>query len=158
MSLRSAILVAGCGVTMCAVAVAWLRPGRMRNVSPDGDNGYKIRATLETVVPSHNDVSFRYVLENRSDRDYQLPDESDVKILGRNRSHGDLVPQTGEHVSGDFPLMVPAGRNVHFALVWTSDREVDPAEVSDVVKRLDLVSFVVIDKIRHYRIELPLGH
>jgi hypothetical protein len=153
---RSAVLAAGCGLSACAVAIAWLGTARMRNVPPDADSSDAIRATLETVVSSHNDLSFRYVLENRSDRDYRLPDESDVKILGRNRSRGDLVPTAGEHVSGDFPLVIPARRNVHFALVWTSDREVDPAHVSDAVKRLDLVSFVVIDKSRHSQIELPL--
>jgi hypothetical protein len=158
MSVRSSILAAGCGLAACVVAVLWLRADRMRNASPDRDSGYAIHATLETVVPSHNDLSFRYVLENLSDRDYQLPDESDVRILGRNRSHGDLVPGAGAHVSGDFPLTVPAKRSTHFALVWTGDREVDPARVSDAVKGLDLMSFVVIDEVRHCQIELPLSH
>ena len=131
--------------------------GRTRNVPAERQRDHPIRATLETVVPAHNDLSFRYVLENMTDRDYPLPDESDVTILGRRRSSGDLVPEAGGHVSGDFPLLVPARRLVHFALVWTGDHEIDPAGVSDAVSRLDFVSFVVIDKVRQSRLEFPLS-
>ena len=85
----------------------------------------------------------------------KIADESEVKILGRSRSTGDLVPSTGEHVSGEFPLTVPARRKVHFALVWTANREIDPALTQEFVSNLDVKSFVVLDEVRRYRIECP---
>jgi hypothetical protein len=153
--MRSVILAGSCGVAACAVAVAWVVAGQARNVPPERWNSAAIRATLEMMVPAHNDVSFRYVLENRTDSDYRVADESDVQILGRSRSTRSLVAKAAEHVSGEFPLVVPARGRVHFALIWTADREIDPAQVGEFVSHLDLASFVVFDHVRLYQIELP---
>jgi hypothetical protein len=118
-------------------------------------NADAIRATLERVVPAHNDASFIYVLENRTDSDYRIAGESEVRILGRGRSKGELVPKVAEHVSGEFPLVVPARRKVHFALVWTADRDIDPARIDDFVHNLNIKSFVLFDQVRRYQIEFP---
>src|SRR2546425_3770229 len=129
--------------------------GHSRNSSQGSWNVDSIRATLETVVPAHNDASFRYVLENRTDSDYRIANDSEVKVMGRNRSTGELMPKVGEHVSGEFPLWVPARRKVHFALVWTADQEIDPTRLDDFVRNLNLRSFVLFDQVRRYEIELP---
>ena len=155
MSVRRVVLAGCCVAATAIVWLAWIVPARSRIVPAEGWNADAIRATLETVVPAHNDVSFLYLLENRTDADYRIADESEVKILGRSRSTGDLVPSAGEHVSGEFPLTVPARRNVHFALVWTANREIDPALTREFVSNLDVKSFVVLDTLRRYRIECP---
>jgi hypothetical protein len=95
------------------------------------------------------------VLENRTDADYRIEDESEVKILGRSRSTGGLVSEPRKHLSGEFPLLVPARRKVHFALVWTADREIDPGHIDEFVKSLNTRSFVVLDKVRRYAVEFP---
>jgi hypothetical protein len=130
--------------------------GHARSAPPDSSNVDAIRATLESVVPAHNDLWFQYVLENRTDSEYRVADESEVKIFGRSRSTGALDRKLAEQVSGEFPLVVPARGRVHFALIWTGNHEIDPALVGDVVSRLALLSFVIIDNVRQYRIELPL--
>jgi len=116
-------------------------------------NREAIRARLERVVSTHNDASFVYVLENRTHSDYRISDESEVQIIGRSRSTGALVPDVSKHISGEFPLLLPAGRKSHFALVWTADQDIDSAHVDDFVKSLDLASFTVLDKTQRYEID-----
>ena len=127
--------------------------------SRSADNGAwnrrAIRARLERVASTHNDASFVYLLENRTDSDYRVEDESEVQIVGRSRSTGALVPGIGKHVSGEFPLLLPAGRSSHFALVWTADRDIDADHTGDFVKSLDIQSFTVLDKLRGYEIDFP---
>ena len=135
--------------------LAWIVAGGSQSASSETWNADAIRATLETVVPAHNDVSFLYVLENRTDADYRIAHDSEVTLLARSRSTGDFVPGAGEHMSGEFPLTVPARRKVHFALVWTANREIDPALTPEFVSNLDVKSFVVLDQVRRYRIECP---
>ncbi len=110
------------------------------------------------MIPVHNDVWFRYVLENRTDTDYHVADESQVRIVGKSRSTGALVPKLREHISGEFPLTVPAGQRVHFALVWTTDRDLEDVRVNDVVSGLNVSSFVVLDNASRYQIEFPTRH
>ena len=118
-------------------------------------NRQAIRARLERVVSMHNDASFVYVLENRTISDYRIEDESEVQIVGRSRSTGALVAGVNKHVSGEFPLLLPAGRSSHFALVWTADRDIDADHTGDFVKSLDIQSFTVLDKLRGYEIDFP---
>jgi hypothetical protein len=152
--MKRAIAIAACVVVACAGVTTLV----MARHAPDGRhgtwNGAAIQATLERVVPAHNDASFLYVFENRTGTDYRI-DESDVQILGRSRSTGDLNPKAAEHVSGEFPLVVPAGRRVHFALVWTSDHDIDPARLEDFISNLNVQSFVLVDRSHRYQIELP---
>ena len=127
--------------------------------SRSADNGAwnrrAIRARFERVVSTHNDASFVYVLENRTISDYRIEDESEVQIVGRRRSTGALVAGVNKHVSGEFPLLLPAGRSSHFALVWTADKDIDADHTRDFVKSLDIQSFAVLDKLRGYEIDFP---
>src|SRR5713226_2567625 len=152
--MKPGIVIAACIVVPCAGVAALV----VAHHSPAGShgtwNGDAIRATLERVIPAHNDASFLYVFENRTGTDYRI-DESDVKILGRSRSTGDLMPKAAEHVSGEFPLVVPALRKVHFALVWTSEHNIDPTRLEDFISNLNVRSFVLFDRIHRYQIELP---
>ena len=143
------ILVPGSVVAALVFGGVWRSPAR------GARNSEAIRATLERVVATHNDASFIYVLENRSDSDYRIEDESAVKILGRSRATGDLVSEASKHLSGEFPLLVPARRTVHFALVWTADHDIDPDHTDDFVKSLNIRSFVVLDKVSGRQIEFP---
>jgi hypothetical protein len=152
--MKRAIAMVACIVVPCAGVVALVTARHLRHGGHGAWNGNAIRATLERVVPAHNDASFLYVLENRTATDYRI-DESDVEILGRSLSTGDLMPSAAKHVSGDFPLVVPAGRKVHFALVWTADRDIDPARLEDFISNVNIRSFVLLDRIRRYQIELP---
>ena len=99
------ILVPGSVVAALVFGGVWRSPAR------GARNSEAIRATLERVVTTHNDASFIYVLENRSDSDYRIEDESAVKILGRSRATGDLVSEASKHLSGEFPLLVPTMRS-----------------------------------------------
>ena len=155
MSLRRVLLVGTGVIALCAVVLAWVWGGQSRHSGPGPWDGEAIRATLERVVAAHNDVWFIYVLENRTDADYRVADESEVRILGKSQSTGDLMPKATAHVSGEFPLVVPARRKVHFALVWTAEHEIDPARLEDFVRSLNVSSFVVFDKVRRYQIEFP---
>ena len=153
MSLRR-IVIGACLVVPAALLAAWVWAGQSRNAWHGTWKNDTIRATLERVVPAHNDASFIYVLENRTDADYRIADESEVRILGRSRS-GDLMPKASQHVSGEFPLVVPARRKVHFALVYTANHDLDPKRMDEFVDGLNLRSFVVFDKVRRYQIEFP---
>ena len=152
---RAGALVA----SVCLVASAvWLLAGPPRGRRPEqGWSVDAIRAKLERVVPVHNDVSFIYVLENLTDSAYSIERESDVSILGRSKSTGELLPKLDIHVSGEFPLVIPARRTTHFALVWTGDREMEPAQAIDAVRGLKLASFVVRDGGHHYQVEFPVS-
>lgn len=152
--MKRAIVIAACLVVSCAGVAAWVVTHRSPTDVHGTWNGNAIRATLERVVPSHNDASFLYVFENRTGTDYRI-DESDVKILGMSRSTGDWMPKAAEHISGEFPLVVPAGRKTHFALVWTSNHDIDPTKLEDFINNLNVRSFVLLDRIHRYQIELP---
>lgn len=152
--MRSPLRLAACGVAACSVVAAWLGSGP--RVAPGGPGAAPIHATLETVVPAHNDLFFRYLLENQTDSEYRLGDESGAQILTRSRSTGALESKAATHISGEFPLVVPARGRAHFALIWTADQEIDAAKVTDVVERLAVDSFVIIDTLRDTRIELPV--
>jgi hypothetical protein len=152
----SAILAGAFSVAAGAMAVAGILACHARNTVPEHSNDLLIRATLESVVPAHNDLWFRYVLENQTDSEYRVADESEVRILGRRRT-GVLERTRLENVSGEFPLVVPARGRVHFALIWTCDHEIVPAYVGNEVSGLSIRSFVFIDNVRQYQIEFPLN-
>jgi hypothetical protein len=152
--MKRAIVIAACIVVPCAGVAAWVAARHPPDDWHGTWNGDAIQATFERVVPAHNDASFLYVFENRTGTDYRI-EEADVKIFGRSRSTGDLMPKAAERVSGEFPLVVPAGRKVHFALVWTSDQDIDPALLEDFISNLNVRSFVLFDRIHRYQIELP---
>jgi hypothetical protein len=157
MPVARGILVLALAMAACT-AGAWIVVGRShanRQVTWKTD---AIRATLEVVVPAHNDASFRYVLENRTDTDYRIADGASVRMAVRSRSTRELTPRLAEHVSGEFPLWVPARRRVHFALVWTSDHEIGPDRLGDFVAGLDVQSFVLLDDASRYQIEFPASH
>ena len=156
MSLRRILLVGVCIVVPGAAISALVLGAYFRNPRQGTWNGDAIRATLERVVPAHNDASFIYVLENLTDSDYRIADESAVSILGRDKSTANLIPKIGEHVSGEFPLTLPRRRKLHFALVWTADHDIDPARMDDFVRNLNFRSFVLLDKVRRYQIEFPI--
>ena len=151
MSIARKVLVAAACLIVPGVVVAALVGERSTGRAMW--NTEAIQATLERVVPAHNDAYFVYVLENRTDHDYKIESDSEVQLAGRSRPTGDLVTKAGQHLSGEFPLRVPAGRKVHFALVWTAERDIDPARIDDFVRGLDVRSFVLLDKVRHYQIE-----
>jgi len=148
------ILVAGACVVV-AVVTALLFKYPSRNPPNGLWNKTAIHATLERVVPAHNDLSFIYVLENRTDSDYRIAAESDVRIFGKSKSKSEALAKMAEHISGEFPLWVPARRKVHFALVWTAAHDIDPVRIGDFVNTLDVSSFVVFDQVRRYQIEFP---
>ena len=58
-------------------------------------------------------------------------------------------------LTGTCGVAACARGRVHFALIWTADREIDPAQVGEFVSRLDLASFGVFDNVRLYQIEFP---
>lgn len=157
MSLRRILALGACILVAGAIVIALLVGGMWHRARQGTWNREAMEATLERVVCAHNDASFIYVLENRTASDYRISEESDVKILGRSRSTGDLISEPSQHVSGEFPLLVPARRRTHFALVWTADHDIDPDHLDDFVKTLNVRSFVLLDKVRRYEIEFPGG-
>ena len=155
MSLRRVRVFGACILVGGAVAIALVVGSRWHRAGQETWNREAIHATLERVVCAHNDASFIYVLENRTASDYRISDESEVRILGRSRSTGDLISEPSKHVSGEFPLLVQSKRKTHFALVWTADHDIDPDHIDDFVKTLNVRSFVLFDKARRYEIEFP---
>lgn len=152
MSLNRVISVGALVAAACALTGFLLSGHLQENRRESWDTG-AIRATFEMVVPAHNDASFRYVLENRTASDYRIADKSAVRIVERSKSAGESMPKVSEHISGEFPLWVPAGRKVHFALVWTADQDIDPARLDDFVSSLNIRSFVLFDNKHRYQIE-----
>lgn len=157
MSLRRILVLGACILVAGAIVIALVVGGTWHRAGHGTWNREAIQTTFERVVCAHNDASFIYVLENRTASDYRINDESEVKILGRSRSTGDLISEPSKHVSGEFPLLVPAKRRTHFALVWTADHDIDPDHIDDFVKTLNIRSFVLLDKARRYEIEFPGG-
>jgi hypothetical protein len=153
MSIRRILSVVAFAVAVAAVLVAVMTGHRWASAGRGDWNHGALRATLERVVPAHNDAFFVYQLENRTSSDYRIAG-SDVQILGR-RSTGDLMAATGAHVSGEFPLLVPARRKVHFALIWTADRDIEPSHMEDFVRTLNVRSFVLFDHKHRYQLEFP---
>lgn len=157
MSLRRMLIFGACVLVAGVIAIALVVGGTRHRAELGTWNREAIQATLERVACAHNDASFIYVLENRTASDYRISDESEVKILGRSRSTGELISEPSKHVSGEFPLLVPAKRRTHFALVWTADYDIDPDHIDDFVKTLNVRSFVLLDRARRYEIEFPGG-
>lgn len=153
---RTALTVAAVVALGAAAAVVWYSSSQQHEPGSAWPAD-AIHATLETVVPAHNDLSFRYLLENRTDSDFRIANESDVRILGRSTAATGLPPELAPHVSGEFPLLLPARGKTHFALVWTSDAEIEPAQVSSAVQKLNLTSFVLVDNAHRFQIEFPLN-
>ena len=154
MSVKAILKAAACVAVLAAVTVFLFR-NPWRNARPETWNKTAMSASLERVVPAHNDLSFIYVLENRTDSDYRIAADSEVEMF-RRRFQGGPVTRVAEHLSGEFPLWVPARRKVHFALVWTADADIDPGRIGDFVNSLDVGSFVLFDSRHGYQIEFPV--
>lgn len=144
-----AVLIPGLAVLAAAVF------GGREEPIPDDGNKTAIRATLERVVPTHNDVIFIYLLENQTDADYRIPEEHAIRLRARSASTRRLLTKLPEQVTGDFPLLLPARSKTHFALILTSSHEVQPEQTAEFRKSLDIDSFIVFDPKRHYEIDLP---
>lgn len=156
MSLRRVIPIAASIAAVCGL-LAWAATAHRRVNREAAWNDQAIKATFEMVVPAHNDASFRYVLENRTDSDYRIAKESEIQIVGKSRRTGEWMTKTTGHISGEIPLWAPAHRKVHFALVWTAAQDIDPDRLDAFVRDLDVGSFVLFDRVRGYRIEFPVG-
>jgi hypothetical protein len=109
------------------------------------------------VVPTHNDVAFIYLLENGMDADYRIPEEPAIRLRARSASTHQLRTKLPEQATGDFPLLLPARSKTHFALILTSNREVQPEQTFEFPKHLGIDSFVLFDPLRRYEIELPIN-
>ena len=155
MSLKQVIVVGL--LVIPGVVIVWIMAGRSRDSREANWKANAIRAIFEVLVPAHNDASFRYLLENRTDSDYRIASESEVQIVERTKSTGNLRPKAAAHLSGEFPLWVPARWKVHFALVWTSDHDIDPLRLDDFVRDLNVRSFVLFAKAHRYQIEFPVS-
>jgi hypothetical protein len=155
MSLKQVILVGL--LVIPGVVMVWIMAGRSRDSREDNWNANAIRATFEVLVPAHNDASLRYLLENRTDSDYRIASESEVQIVERTKSTADLRPKAAAHLSGEFSAVGPGQAEVHFALVWTSDHDIDPLRLYDFVPDLNVRSFVLFDKTHRYQIEFPVS-
>lgn len=154
MSLNRVSWIAACALVAAALVGALLLERSSRTAARNEWDNTALRARLERVVPAHNDAFFVYVLENRTETDYRVT-SSEVRILGRSRSTGEFIPKVSQHVSGEFPLLVPARRKVHFALIWTADHDVDPKHMDEFVRTLNLRSFVLFDNVHRYQLEFP---
>jgi hypothetical protein len=142
-----------CAGVAVAGALAWMTT--KGGLPREFQNTNAIQGILQAVIPAHNDVFFEYVLENRTGGNFRIADASDVRILAKSRSTGRLMPESEKHLSGEFPLTVPPGRKAHFAVIWTGEKDVDPAEVDDFVRKSDAAALVIFDNARRYQIELP---
>lgn len=163
MILRSA-MGAGFAVTLSLiVGGAMLYSARPR--SPKRWNTHAISASFDAVGsegPDHALV-FYYILENKTDRDYQLPDHFDVTVMSKLKE-GTLSFDNGSY-RGDEDLFLPAKQRVRFAVhsSWRCpDAAADPSAVGALaayVNRLApaLDGFVVFDQKNRYEIELPKG-
>jgi hypothetical protein len=139
------------GLALLAAAIFGRRGGPI----PGDGTTTAIRASLERVVPTHNDVIFVYLLENQTDADYRIPEEHAIRLRARSASTKRLLNKLPEQVTGDFPLLLPARSKTHFALILTSQHEVQPEQTAEFRKSLDIDSFILFDPTRHYEIELP---
>jgi hypothetical protein len=122
---------------------------------PQHENRTAIGATLERVIPTHNDVVFIYLLENRTDADYRIPEEHAIRLRARSASTKHLVSNLPGRLSGDFPLLLPARSRAHFALIVTSNQDVQSDQTAAFQKSLDIDSFLLFDPVRRYEIDLP---
>jgi hypothetical protein len=150
MSVRHTLLI--CALLAGGIGTAELMLAQWRNAERRPWKSDAIRASLEMVVPAHNDASFRYELENCADSDYRITEPSDVVIVQKSESG---EQSAARQVSGEFPLWAPARRKVHFALVWTADRDIDLAGVPDFLNAMNLNSFVLFDKVHGCEIDFP---
>lgn len=143
-----AILIAGLALLAAAFEI-------IDRSIPDHGNRIAIQAKLERVIPTHNDVAFIYLLENRTGADYRIPEEGAIRLRARSASTKRLLFKFPGQITGDFPLLLPARSRSHFALIVTSNHDVQPEHTAEFQKSLDIESFLLFDPAGRFEIELP---
>jgi hypothetical protein len=154
---KSIVLAVSCGIAVCVIVLAAVAGTFRYALRPRVWNQRAIRATLETVVPVHDQLSFLYLLENQTDSDYRIGDDGDTQIRARSKSTGRALPNLRGRVFGEFPLILPARTKTHFALLVTAGGDIEPRNAEEVRKKLDVGSFFLFDPVRRYQIEFSAG-
>ena len=131
---------------------------------------------VSTTDEGASKLEFQYVLQNNTDKDYELQTYSAAKIAGKLQDTGSLTGfATQEEFSLKLPIFVPAHQKtrinitlpnygfsspVHLTSASSDDerRQHNAAVVAYVTKRMsNLDGFVLFDDNSRYQIELPNG-
>ena len=143
-----------CAGLLGSAALVWTKAERTASLEGGPWNTSAVQGAFEMAVPAHNDLSFRYVLENRTGSEYRIRDAAGVRILARSKTTGRLMPSSERHLSAEVPLTLPPGRPVHFAVIWTAENDFAP-DADDFPRENDIGSLVIFDVARRIQIELP---
>lgn len=136
---------------------------RSSSQPPKPWNTQAIHATFDSIGVEGSDhaLVFYYLLENKTDTDYQIPDRLNVTVMSR-RAQGTLSADD-QSVRADENLFLPVGRRARFAIhtSWhypdASANPPDEAALETYVahSESDLNGFVLFDQRARYEIEFP---
>jgi hypothetical protein len=176
--LRAAGFGAGAALTaaMCLGLFVW---HKSRPAKPKPWNRGAITAEFYRVSTSSegdSKLNFEYVLENKTDRDYELQSYATPKIAGKLQDTGSFVGFDNQNeLLLKLPIFVPAHQKTRISLTLPSYGFSSPnhlsntssdderrkyyaavaAHVTQNMSNLD--GFVVFDESQRYQIELPNG-
>lgn len=126
----------------------------------------KITATfdyIDTEGEKHNLV-FYYVLDNHTDFDYRIPDDTGISLTGKLEQQKALS-SFGKYEEIDYPVFVPARQRVRFGIRIPYPYPENPASPSTKADRAayirdkmsNLTGFVLFDQMNRTRIDFPKG-
>jgi hypothetical protein len=163
------------GIIVAAIASGSLLLWYLNRPAPQDpwrDNA--IRATFDyaDVEGADNKIVFTYVLENSTARDFEITSSSSLRLMARLKRQNSLSAGTGDALTLDLPVFVPAGRrqSVRLHLAYEFSGEVPPAGTQEertarrriiagyVAEKFEnLDGFSVFDQDSRYEIQLPRG-
>ena len=149
------------------IAAGWYAKSKASKPPPGVWNSNAIQGTfaglrVEESDPSTVTLLFLYDLDNRSGRDYRLPNGPDLVVMGRLKSTSSLAPEAEYHLAAS--AFLPVGNRTRITLQtsqpfhWPTQMDAAAeADFREMVNRSigDIASFVLFDPSTHYQIELP---
>ncbi len=174
-------IISACGGAAFALVIALVTGGYFwyasRPKPPEPWNTTAIKGRFEAIRTegSNNTIEFCYTLQNTTEDDYQVENQSELSLASRLADSKSLFFEPGEEhaLTFDFPLYIPSRQrlnfNIHLAYPypgtvpspeagkeeWREYRKALKAYASKEYSNLN--GFVLFDKAHRYEIDLPKG-
>ena len=177
---------AGAGFALVLLLILGARSWYLSRPTPWNKGSIKTTFNYVETEGEHNQLIFHYTLENTTNFDYRIEDESNVVIMKKLEKQKSLSLDAGT-LRGDFPVFVPARQRLQFAIHtqmhYTPNQVItvplEELEETEILKgqakqeaenrfrkklaafvmeeMTSLDGFVLFDKENHYRIDFPKG-
>ena len=134
-----------------------------KNWNRGGIRAVYMATQLREVDKTHASLLLSYDLNNLTNADYRLTDESGVVIMSRLKTDGSLSQE--QRIRLSYPVFLPAGQRAHLAFeitrefVWPKDDSHHDEKLKEFVRQTltPVRGFVLFDDSSHSQFDLPAG-